>query len=208
MRKIRRSVVMLMVPYPGVLQLSLGQKAILTATPDYVGPLSSPICLQLTSSPGVWTSRIPASHPTERNSEVRSRADQDQLVASLYTCESPVKIPLCCITPLFGFLPHMFTDFRMGGLGVVVRITGWCWSRRRVHPLWHSVERMLYSNFNSELAVRVLSAVCCSSRDNHHCKYNFPLLKQRHEVPPGLCDMPSTLDDAANGKPFVLPSTI
>jgi hypothetical protein len=62
----------------GVPQLSLGEKAILTATPDYVR-FAIIHSRRSNHALGVWLPRLPTRDTAELNAEVRSRADEDQL---------------------------------------------------------------------------------------------------------------------------------
>jgi hypothetical protein len=67
----------------GVPQLSLGEKAILTATPDYVRlSLVYSLTVSLPFYIGLWLSWLPARDTGELDAEVRSGTAEDQLVDS------------------------------------------------------------------------------------------------------------------------------
>lgn len=65
----------------GVPQLSLGEKAILTASPDYVRDIRDIVHLVmfwLLSSLGVWLPWVPTRDTAQFDSQIRGRIAQDQ----------------------------------------------------------------------------------------------------------------------------------
>lgn len=95
-------------PYPkrsthtAVPQLSLGEKALLTVSPDYVSWGLSLVRPAVGGSSaflrtGIWCSWVPTGHPTQRHPQVRSRAAQNQLISKggLVTGDVVHLRPLC-----------------------------------------------------------------------------------------------------------------
>lgn len=70
--------------FPGVPQLSLGEKAVLTATADFVRPTPCRPLIPSHNSPvGIRLARLPSCDPAKFDAEVRGRAPQDQLSGRL-----------------------------------------------------------------------------------------------------------------------------
>ena len=99
----------------GVPQLSLGEKAVLTATPDYVRDfLRSFVChtYDFHWYVGIWFSWLPTSNTPKFNSQIRSRTPQDQLTYPLFPVDvDGIWVRTCvrlCVTTLF-YISHCNT---------------------------------------------------------------------------------------------------
>lgn len=132
----------------GVPQLSLGEKAVLTATPDYVRfPLITPRNNTNLESTGIRSSWFPTRHPTGQHSSVRSRTVEDKF----HFCMITLFILLYTLISIGVYLWIFYTDF-LGTCMTLYRRD--IYDRRLVNALMGSNELWL--------SVRVAGWLRCS----------------------------------------------